>query len=294
MNRKILAGLSLVVVFAMLFAFAGCGAKTEEETTTTINVKTPLPTDITSTRDDDGNIVTDTEYSPENLAKNNEEIFAYFTECVNKIKTTKAAVEMSQSKSISKAVDEKGDSVKMSDNEYINAAITSLDDYMLHGKKDSLEYGDDIIAFIPVKGADYVSALELNDIESATCVDNGTERVVTVTLKSPAAVEVIQKAYDVDSVDEAMTEFEKANGYMELSTPELTYKNCQIIIKLNIETDEVTSAEFIKTMDVNTTVTGKGKLESIGTVPVLFNLRVADKYTFDYADPATSTTLAEM
>lgn len=294
MKRKLIPVLSLVTVFAILFAFAGCSfTEGNEATTTTINVKTPLPTDITSGTDELGSVVTDTEYSPEALQANTVTIFEYFNLHVNEIKEGKAAIKMSQGKSIGKAQDENGDSIPMSDNAYINAAITNLDSYMLHADGDSIEYGDDVQTFLPVKGESFVTSLTVDDIESATCVDNGTTRTVTINLKSPAAVSTIEKAYEVGSIDAVMAEFEKVNAYMSFESPKLTYKNCQIIITADVETDEVMTIEYIKTIDVETTVTGNGNLADIGSVPVIFNYRNNVKYSIDRTDPSTSTTLAE-
>ena len=77
MNKKILAIISVVLAFTMLFGFAGCSGTTEEEetTTTTINVKTPLPTDITTSIDEESQVITDTTYSAEALAANTATIF---------------------------------------------------------------------------------------------------------------------------------------------------------------------------------------------------------------------------
>ena len=61
----------------------------------------------------------------------------------------------------------------------------------------------------------------------------------------------------------------------------------------DVETDEITAIEYEKTADVKTTVTGKGNLESIGTLPVIFNYRSNVRYSLDWTDPATATTLAE-
>lgn len=156
MNRKILALISVVLVFSMVLGFAGCsstGTEEESTTTTTINVKTPLPTDITTSVDEESNVVTDTTYSPEALAANTATIFEYFNLHVNEVKGAKAAVEISQGKSIEKAKDAEGNDLPMSENEYVNAAITALDSYMLHTDGANIEYGEDLAAFLPVKGA---------------------------------------------------------------------------------------------------------------------------------------------
>lgn len=289
MKKTISAIISVVLVFSLIFAFAGCSTTQEEETTTTtINVKTPLSTDITSSVDEESNVITDTTYSPEALAANTVEIFDYFNLHVNEIKGVKAKVEMSEDKSIGKSKDAEGNDIAMSENDYVNAAINTLDSYMLHNESATAEYGDDLVAFMPVKGAEYVSALTLEDVESATCVDDGMFRTITLTLKSPALPATIEKAYDLGNVDEVMEEFKKAEKYLTVAQPTLTYNDCQILIQANIETDEVTSIEYVKVIDVKTEVTGEGSLADMGTVPVQFRYRNAIKYTIDRTDPSTT------
>lgn len=287
MNKKILAIISIVLAFSFLFGFAGCTGTTEEETTTTtiINVKTPLSTDITTSIDEESQVITDTTYSAEALKANTASIFEYFNLHVNELKSATAKVEMSQDKSIGKATDAEGNEIAMSENDYVNAAITTLDSYMLHNDGATLEYGEDMVAFLPVKGESYVSALTLEDIESATCVDNETVRTITVNLKSPTLPATLEKAYDMGNVDDVLAEFKKAENYMTIAEPTLEYKNCQIIITANVETDEVLSIEYIKNINVKTEVTGTGTLADMGTVPVTFNYRNAVKYSIDRTAP---------
>lgn len=297
MKKKILALVSLALVFSFLFAFAGCsGTGTEDETTTTttIKVKTPLPTDITTSVDEESNTITDTTYSPEALAANTVTIFDYFNLHINEVKGAKAAVTMSQDKSIGKVSDEEGNSLPLSENEYIAAAISSLDSYMLHEDGAELKYGEDLAAFLPVKGQSYVSGLTLEDVESATCVDNELRRTITLTLKSPALPETIEKAYDMGNVDDVLAEFKKAEKYLTVGTPTLTYRDCQIILTSNIETDEVIEIEYVKNIDVAVDVTGEGTLADVGTVPVNFRYQNKVKYSLDRTDPnATTTAVAE-
>ena len=291
MNKKILAIISVVLVFAMLFGFAGCSGTGNEETTeptTTIKVKTPLPTDITTSVDEESQVVTDTTYSEEALKANTATIFEYFNLHINEVKGATAKVEMSQDKSIGKAKDAEGNDIAMSENDYLNAAITTLDSYMLHNDGATLEYGEDLAAFVPVKGTSYVSSLTLEDVESATCVDNELIRTITVNLKSPTLPATLEKAYEMDNVDEVLTEFKKAENYMTVAQPTLEYKDCQIIITANVETDEVLSIEYVKNIDVNTEVTGTGTLADMGTVPVTFRYRNAVKYSIDRTVPETT------
>ena len=95
------------------------------------------------------------------------------------------------------------------------------------------------------------------------------------------------------NVDEVMKEFEKANAYMTVGEPTLEYKDCQIIITSNVETDEVFEIEYVKNIDVKTEVTGQGTLEEVGTVPVTFRYRHTVKYSIDRTNPDELTTLAE-
>lgn len=289
MNKKILAAISVILVFSFLFAFTGCTSTEEEETTTTtVFVKTPLPTDITTSIDEESQTVTDTNYTPEQLKANTATIFEYFNLHVNEIKGDKAAVKMSQNKSIGKAKDAEGNDLPMSENDYINAAITSLDSYMLHNDGAELAYGEDMVEFMPVKGASYVSALTLDEIESATCVDNGNQRTITLTLKSPALPATIEKAYDMGNVDDVMAEFQKAEKYLTVEKPTLTYKDCQIIIIANVETDEVHTIKYVKNIDVATNVTGQGSLADMGTVPVTFRYSNTVEYAIDRTVPETT------
>ncbi len=293
MNKKIVAVIGLLLAFAMVFSFAGCSMTEDEETTTTVKAKTPLPTDITTSYDEESRVVTDTTYSPEALAANSKTIFEYFNIRINETKNEKAAVSMTSERNISKSVDAEGNSIKMSENEYINAAITSLDSYMLPKKSDNIEYGDDMIAFLPVKGQNYASQLTMDEIDSATCADNGPTRIITVNLKSPALPATIEKAYDLDDVDKVLDEFKKAEKYLSLGKPVITYRDCQIIITVNVETDEITEIKYVKVADVAIDVTGVGSLADIGTVPVKFCYTNTVKYGIDNTNPAETTTLAE-
>lgn len=293
MNKKIVAAIAMLLVSAMIFSFAGCSSTTEDETTTTIKAKTPLPTDITTSYDEESRVVTDTTYSPEALAANSKTIFEYFNVQINETKNGKAAVSVKNERKISKSIDENGDSIKMSENEYINAAITTLDSYMLPTQKDSIEYGDDLVAFLPIKGQNYVSQLTMDEIESATCVDEGTRRTITVNLKSPTLPATIEKAYDLDDVDKVIEEFKKAEKYLTVGTPAISYRDCQIIIVSDVETDAIQEIKYVKVCDVAVDVTGVGSLAEIGTVPVKFCYTNTVSYSIDNTNPAETTTLAE-
>lgn len=306
MKKTVICAVSLIMVFSMLFCFAGCDFEGNAgETTTTIKAKTPLPTDVTTSLDENSSVITDTEYTPEKLKENTATIFEYFNIHINELKGIKASVSMSRDKSVNRIEetkivrDENGNETEeterlpYSENDYVNIAIDSLKDYMLNEDGAEVEYGDDLKGFLPVKGENFVSRLSLDDVESATCVDRDKERTVTVTLKSPALPETLEKAYDMGNVDEVMKGFEEANQYMKVDKPVLTYDNCQIIIKADVETDEITSVEYIKNINVKSAVTGVGNLESIGNVPVQLCYRDSVRYSIDRTDPSAPTTMPQ-
>ena len=306
MKKTVICAVSFMLALAMLFCLAGCDfTGNEGETTTTIKAKTPLPTDITTSLDENSSVVTDTQYTPEKLKENTATIFEYFNVHINELKDIKASVSMSRDKSVNRieetkiVTDENGNETEeterlpYSENDYVNIAIDSLKDYMLNEDGAEVEYGGDLKGFLPVKGEDFVSRLTLEDVESATCVDRDSERTITVTLKSPALPETLEKAYDMGNVDEVMKGFEEANQYMTVDKPTLVYDNCQIIIRADIETDEITSIEYIKNINVKTSVTGVGKLESIGNVPVQLCYRDSVRYSIDRTDPSAPTTMPQ-
>ena len=280
--KKLTLVISVLLAFALLFSFAGCSlGQEEEESTTVINVRTPLPTDITSSYDEESNVITDTTYSQEALAANTQTIFEYFDIHMNEIKGSGKAVKMSQKKSVGKAQDANGESLPISENEYVNAAFSLCSQHMLHNDSAQAEAGEDLTDFMPVKGESYVSALTLDEVKSATCVDEGTERKIIVTLNSPSLPETLEKAYDMENVDDVLEEFKKADKYLTLGSPVITYRDCEIIITANVETDEVTKIEYVKNADIAVDVTGSEGMGSIGTVTVKANFSLSNKVTYE-------------
>ncbi len=294
MSRKLIALTAVLLTFALLFGFAGCSLipEGEEETTTTVNVKTPLPTDVTSSKDENGNIITDTDYSPEALAKNTATVFEYFNKVINEVKGKKAALNYSTRPDIGQCEDEEGNRIPYCENEYIAAAITGLKSKMVKGGSTSIPYGQEYNREVPIKDTLFVSKLDAKDIESATCVDDGAVRTITVNLKNPVEKSTLNKAFDQENMDTVLSEFRKAEKYLKVDEPEITYDDCSIIITVNIETDEVTQIRYEKSADVSTKVTGTGTLESIGEQTVRFMFYSTTTYNLDYTDP-DATAIAE-
>ena len=299
MNKKLLALVSLVLVFAMLFAFAGCSLIPETEEATTVRKRTSdLPTEqlykvsgdgVTHYLDGEGNTIDKTTVLDEaGIAAKNAKLLEYYNVNVNALVdgSTTAVVTRNEGKSIGKQQDAEGNSIPMSDNAYVNAAIESLKKYMLVTKDTTqTEYTNELKDALP--GADYVSTLTAGDVESSTCVDGDTTRTVVITLKSPVPEAVVDANFDKEDVDAVYAEFEKAADYMEIdkSATKFEYVNCVIEIVTDIQTDEVLSIRYTKGVNVNTVVTGKGKLASVGEVPVCFLYTYTVEYKIDRTNP---------
>lgn len=305
MKKRILAIVSVILTLSMLFVFAGCdGTSGEDETTTTQKVKTVLPADVTYSVNEAGETLTMTDYTPEQLESNSDEIFAYFLAQSEELKSAKAAVSIGLSKGITKSTDENGDSVPFSENDTLNASIKTLSKYMLitgatqenaqgyvgteKGQvvvlNSEVKYGEK--ALTEVLPLEHLATLTRAEVKSATCKDEGAIRTITITLNDASAPATIEKAYSMGNKEEILAELATAKDYMTVtSDPVLSYDNCQMIVTVNIETDEITAIEYIKRINVSTSVVGAGTLAGLEETPVNFCYESFLKYTLDRTDP---------
>lgn len=261
MRNKIFAIISVLLVFTLVFSFAGCS--TEEETeTTTYKVKTPLPEDPTEGTNENGETITDPTYSEQQLDDNTTEIFGYFLDIVADLGDDKAIVTKSVDKNIGKAKNDKEEEVPMSENEYINVAIEALAPYMFNEDGEEFDAKTPITESMPI---DEFTALTREDVKSATSSYQGQFRVITITLNNPM---------DVHSVDDSILENfedETVKEYMTITKePSYMLKECQIIVTVLVETDQITRIEYIKNADVKTAVKGEGTLKDVPETDVEF------------------------
>lgn len=304
MNKKLVAVVSLLLAFAMLFALSSCSLTKEEETTTetTIAVKTPgLPTEQLYVVADDGEtfyvdaegstLDETTTLNEAGLQAKNVKLLEYFNINLNALtngKTT-AVVSREDGKSIGKQTDANGDRVSYcEENSKVAAAIDGLRKKMLKTEDyEATEYTNNFADYLP--GADVISTLTVADVKSSTCVENlpAGERTVTIMLKSPAAKELIEKNFDMEDLDAVYAEFDKAANYMTIDKAgtTLTYVNCVVTIVTDITTDEVKTVKYSKGINVDTAITGQGTLADVGNVPVHFLYTYDVKYTIDRTDP---------
>lgn len=314
MNKKILAVISVILTLTMLFGFAGCQSEGEEQVT--YAVKTPLSIENRTEIDEAGAAHTLPTYSPEEAEINTNDIFAYIQNILPELKTAEAGVKIGLSKGIVKAKNEKDEDVPFSENDTLNSVVNSLSKYMLitgptEENKDGgyvgmdktgqlvvfngeTEYGKAALAdVIPFE---HISSLTRENVEKAICVDEGSLRIVTVTLKDAFPPEMVQNIYNQgvaqDDIKTAvLDELSTAADFMKVVEPEnigVSYDNCQLVITINLETDEITAIEYIKRANISTKVVGVGTMANLKETPLTFCYESFLKYEIDRNDPAAA------
>lgn len=313
MNKKILAVISVVLTLTMLFGFAGCQSEEEQ---VTYAVKTPLSIENRTEIDDAGAVLTLPTYSPEDAEINTTDIFAYIQAQLPELKTAKAGVKIGLSKGIVKAKNEKDEDIPYSDNETLNGAVNTFSKNMLitgpttednEGKGYvGMDKTGQIVVFNGESGYakaplnkvipfEHLETLTRENVEKAICVDEGPLRTITITLKDALPPEMVQNIYnqgvEQKTIKEAvLAELAKAKDFMKVvdTADEIgvSYNNCQLVITINLETDEITAIEYIKRADITTNVIGQGTLAGMKETPVTFCLESFLKYEIDRNDPA--------
>ncbi len=302
MKKKLFALAAVLMALAMILSLAGCSSTGEEETTeTTIVKKTPdLPTEQLYSVDDkgetfyldaDGSTIADTTILDEKgIADKNQKLFDYFkiNSDILTDGSTKATVVRSEKKSIGKQSDEEGNSIKYSENAQVNGAIDGLKKLLLVSADDvTTEYTSELKDAFP--GENYVCNLTAADIESSTCVDKETTRVIVLNLKSPVPEEIIKANFDMEDKDAVLAEFDKVADYMTVNKDvKLSYTGCSIEIETDITTDEILSIKYVKGVNVDAEVIGAGTLAAVGTVPVKFLYTYTVSYSIDRTEPVSA------
>lgn len=314
MNKKILAVISVILTLSMLFGFAGCQSEGEEETT--IAVKTPLSIENRTVIDDAGAAQTLPTYTPEEAEINTTDIFAYIQTVLPELKSAEAGVKIGLSKGIVKAKNEKDEELPYSENETLNATINTLSKYMLitgpteENKSAGYVGMDKTGQLVVFNGESAYGAAALNEVipfehlesltrenvEKAICVDEGSLRTVTVTLKDALPPEMVQNIYNQgvaqgDIKAAVLAELATADDFMKVVEPEnigVTYDNCQLVITINLETDEITAIEYIKRANVTAKVVGAGTMANLKETPITICYESFLKYEIDRNDPAAA------
>ncbi len=277
MKKKIYSVCVLLIALAMVFSFAACDSFSPDEETTEppIISKTPMP-------------------------ESNEAALNYFNGLINAVKAAKPGTFYEQTnKDVYDVICGEEDGER---NELIEMAFSVLKKYILQSAESvETKYGEDLTEKFPIAGQTWSSKLTAADIKSATCVENGDNYELTIILNdeiNPTQAGVHGKAFNIptDADRQAiLKEFQdKMKDYVTISgIDSLSYTECQIFCVIERETDKLISVEYSRNVKVGTTLTGVGTLEKVGTVPCAFTYTYAEKYSFDWTDPATTTEAAE-
>ena len=277
MKKKIYSVCALLIALAMIFSFAACDSFTTEEETTEppIISKTPMP-------------------------ESDEAALNYFNGLINAVKAGKPGTLKEQTgKNVSDVICGEEDGER---NELLENAFPTLKGYILQSAENvETKYGEDLTDKFPIAGENWSSKLTMADIKSAVCVENEKNYELTIILKdeaNPTQAGLHGKVFDIptDADRQAIVkEFQdKAKDYITISgIDSLEYTECQIFCVIERETDKLLSVEYSRNVKIGTTLTGVGTLESMGTLPCSFKYSYAEKYSFDWTDPATTTEAAE-
>lgn len=175
-----------------------------------------------------------------------------------------------------------------------NADILKIEETIgeINGRIDDanekIEAADKAIAKADKKGD--TAALEKAKADKAAAeAEKAAAEAEKATAEKQKRDALTLKSVD-ENVNDIMKEFESANAYMTAEKPVLKYKDCQIIIRVNLETDEIHTIEYKKSVDVSTNVTGQGTLAEVGKVPVNFNYN--SSVTYNIERPVEETTTA--
>lgn len=311
MNKKILAVISIILTLSMLFGFAGCQSEGEE--VTTIAVKTPLSVENRTIVDEAGAAQTLPTYTPEEAEINTTDIFDYIVRILPELKDADAAVRIGLSKGIVKAKNEKDEELPYSENDTLNASIKTLSKYMLitgptEENKNAGYVGMDKTGQLVVFNGEsaygaapldkvipfaHLESLTRENVEKAVCIDEGPLRIVTITLKDALPPEMVQNIYNQgvaqgDIKTAVLAELATADDFMKVVEPEnigVSYDNCQLVITINVETDEITAIEYIKRANITAKVVGAGTMADLKETPITFCYESFLKYEIDRNNP---------
>lgn len=276
MKRIISVITALVLVSTMLMAFTSCGSSDGDavEVRTTVEVETTMS-------------VTPVDYST-------EWVLNYFNERVNELKNLQPMLYYYYEINVpddTLKIREKGkeDSDDIPDALVaLNEASAGIKDIILENIKEvsgELPEGADNSEYLYVKGESYVSALTLEDIQSATVKEAGNFYYITIKFKDYEAgedVTSLTKAFELRDKDEilASEEFAKTSSYLKLNDYSVGYSNCQITAKIDRTTNQVVNLNYYKAANVVVDMTGAGTYKELGDVSVIFTLE--DKANFDF------------
>lgn len=264
---------AVLMVVVTIFTLASCSLFDEpaEEETTTERPAVAL------------------EARPETTAQ----VVAYFNRVVNNIKASRPGVSSSRSYDVK--------NVDTGDTAEAKALIRFAKSFSeaLEKVKDSKEYGENLNDFLPLKGTDTVSRLTEADVVSAELTDVEDDQYVydvhIVLQNSADRNGSVANAFDFNiEKSEVLDTFTDYKDSVEVGDYNVSYDECEIFARVNKETNQVLSLNYVMNASVTASVSFCGSLADLGETDVSFTLREERSFNdFVWEEPTEAETAAE-
>lgn len=252
MKKKLIRIVSLVLIAVMAFSLCSC------------------------TNSDDDKVIR----AEAKIPQTKQEIFDYFCNAVELVKTEKPKVDYS--------VKEKAKSPE-SDNSHIKEAFPTIAKLMTKGSSAGVEYGQDNSEIMPQ------DIFDIEDIRSANIIDidDTTSRSYTIIMTiweedNPTQDEsVFGKMYKIAPKSEILEEMKKGSAFFTVEDYDSQYNVGTIRAVISKETNQISELSLERSVIVSTSITGQGTLADVGTASLSFRYESTESYGFDWNDPAT-------
>lgn len=201
-----------------------------------------------------------------------DEIVAYYNAAANKVKTDAASVTLNYTD-------------RMSNDEYLQVsdslksiASFAMNKFLTKDDNPVTYTGDEIKQKFPVKEQDYSSKLDVSQVKSATCDDNGSEYEIRIELNNDDTPNCTA-GNGYGTVMNYLKEEEIALDYpgLSISDVKLTYHDGVIVAKVDKATGNLVAANY--TMPVVLALNAK---VLVSTIPAQIGMTFVEDYTITY------------
>ena len=254
-KSAIITVISVILVVAVVIVALIIPKPDKEDTTTTEN-PTESTTLANSEENTTNNGVVDEEKSTKknedsskddpNVMDTTEEIVAYFNKNANRVKT--------EAKKVVKNYEDR--EVGNIDAPPALMWVTKVVDIekIMADDTEPMEFTtrEEIVENFQVPKQSYVSCVTVNDVESATCKDEGNYYIITIYVKdenNPVVGKGVGSMFDVVEAEEVEA---KAEGIVDDFTTE--YYDCVVVAKFEKSTNRMVHANYMTPMKLNVTI----------------------------------------
>lgn len=217
-------------------------------------------------------------------------IVSFYNTAVNAIKAEKPGVKRNVWADVR--------DVDTGDNAEAKALIAFAEHFAdaLDDQSETVEYGNDLNDFLPIKGSAEVSRLSPADVAAAELNDVEDDRYlyeVHIVLQDSDENGPAAAAFDFDANKaEILETFTDYRDTVEVSDYDVSYNGCEIFARINKETDQVVWLKLVKNSIVTAEVNFTGALKPLGETNITFNLQQTQEYS-DFVWEAPTQAAAE-